>query len=235
MITPIHRFLFCCLLGGAVMWWDVAPAVTGLIGDTITTYFLFEGRYPGEKSEGSYSDDIVFKVIAKDTPASDQDDSYTDETAYRAMAEVVINSQHPWTGENVWWETLLSYFKGHSVVQTWTWESIKHLWGAIRGAIAFNLRRLVAFGQWMLDLFRSYEQRALEANEVYMDLDQEVSALVQEYKAMASMCHNPADQATRAECGKAMRQSSAELREILRERRKARRLYEKYEILSRQP
>ena len=121
----------------------------------------------------------------------------------------------------------MGWYDRTQIIMTFPLETIK---AALRlfGELA------VSFVRWLTDWFKTYDQLAIEAEELYLELDTDVRELVHRRKSIESMCLHPADEEARSQCIHTVMDVTDALNQARRERSKARKAYERYKTLAAQ-
>ena len=153
--------------------------------------------------------------------------SYSDSQIWSVIEEGSHAIAYSPKTKGSWMERTLNFFKPPSLKQIFSLDAIKDVINSLNRHVSLFLSALADFAEWVSSFFKTNSQLALEAKQRYDELDTEVTSLVHEYKSLGRMCHHPADNDAWAECNRAMIRSTEKLMEITRERRKARRSYQK--------
>lgn len=151
--------------------------------------------------------------------------SFSDPEIWAIIEEGSIAVAHV-AKKDTWWGKMMSSFRPASLVRIFSWDAIKDVVKAIHNLVALIVGAFADFWKTLSDFFKSNAQLALEAKQRYEELDADVTNLVKKHKSLSQMCHHPADNDAWSECNKAMIQSTDDVVELVRQRRKVRRTYE---------
>ena len=137
-----------------------------------------------------------------------------------------------------WWSSLASQLVGwHSreqIVLAFDWDTIRAALQDFINLANHVLSMIASFIDWLTDWFKTYDQLAIEAEELYLELDTDVRELVHRRKSIESMCLHPADEEARSQCIHTVMDVTDALNQARRERSKARKAYERYKTLAAQ-
>jgi hypothetical protein len=179
---------------------------------------------PGVSTAAPSKCSSVWKLVSS-SQCTEEKTTYTDSEVLTIIEEGSNSVAHvPKTDS--WWSKVMSAFRPPSLVRIFSWDAIKDVIKAFHNLVALILGAFADFWKWTSDLFKSNAQLAVEAKQLYDDLDADVSLLVKKHKSLSQMCQHPADNEAWTECNKAMIQSTDAVVEVVRDRRKARRIHE---------